>query len=146
MELYKKKHQPYSEADFKNPPAEYRSAPFWAWNCAMMDEDIDFMTDMFKEMGMDGAQLHSRTGMALPYLQEEFMARIRHAVERAKQDGMHAWLYDEDRWPSGYGGGYITKDEYENLHDYLDEPYLAEGGNGTAKKVMSEVERLPLHE
>ena len=94
MELYKKKHQPYSEADFKNPPAEYRSAPFWAWNCAMTDEDIDFMTDMFKEMGMDGAQLHSRTGMALPYLQEEFMARIRHAVERAKQDGMHAWLYD----------------------------------------------------
>lgn len=111
MELYKKKHQPYSEADFKNPPAEYRSAPFWAWNCAMTDEDIDFMTDMFKEMGMDGAQLHSRTGMALPYLQEEFMARIRHAVERAKQDGMHAWLYDEDRWPSGYGGGYITKDD-----------------------------------
>ena len=42
--------------------------------------------------------------------------------------------------------GYITKDEYENLHDYLYEPYLAEGGNGTAKKVMSEVERLPLHE
>lgn len=42
--------------------------------------------------------------------------------------------------------GYITKDEYENLHDYLYEPYLTEGGNGTAKKVMSEVERLPLHE
>ena len=42
--------------------------------------------------------------------------------------------------------GELTKDEYENLHDYLYEPYLAEGGNGTAKKVMSEVERLPLHE
>jgi len=42
--------------------------------------------------------------------------------------------------------GYITKDEYENLHDYLYEPYLAEGGNGTARKVMAEVERLPLHE
>ena len=42
--------------------------------------------------------------------------------------------------------GCITKDEYENLHDYLYEPYLAEGGNGTAKKVMSEVDRLPLRE
>ena len=41
--------------------------------------------------------------------------------------------------------GYITQDEYENLHDYLYEPYLALGGNGTAKKVMAEVERLPLH-
>lgn len=41
--------------------------------------------------------------------------------------------------------GCITQDEYENLHDYLYEPYLALGGNGTAKKVMAEVERLPLH-
>lgn len=41
--------------------------------------------------------------------------------------------------------GYITQDEYENLHDYLYEPYLELGGNGTAKKVMAEVERLPLH-
>ena len=41
--------------------------------------------------------------------------------------------------------GFITPDEYENLHDYLYEPYLALGGNGTAKKVMAEVERLPLH-
>lgn len=40
---------------------------------------------------------------------------------------------------------YITQDEYENLHDYLYEPYLALGGNGTAKKVMAEVERLPLN-
>ena len=41
--------------------------------------------------------------------------------------------------------GYITQDEYENLHDYLYEPYLKLGGNGTAKKVMAEVEHLPLH-
>lgn len=40
--------------------------------------------------------------------------------------------------------GYITQDEYENLHDYLYKPYVALGGNGTAKKVMAEVERLPL--
>lgn len=41
--------------------------------------------------------------------------------------------------------GYITQDEYENLHDYLYEPYLKLGGNGTAKKAMAEVEHLPLH-
>lgn len=41
--------------------------------------------------------------------------------------------------------GYITQDEYENLHDYLYKPYIALGGNGTAKKVMAEVEKLPLH-
>lgn len=40
--------------------------------------------------------------------------------------------------------GYITKDEYENLHDYLYLPYSEMGGNGTAKKVMQAVDRLEL--
>ena len=38
--------------------------------------------------------------------------------------------------------GYITKDEYENLHDYLYLPYIEMGGNGTAKRVMQAVDRL----
>lgn len=40
--------------------------------------------------------------------------------------------------------GYITKDEYENLNDYLYKPYKALGGNGTAEKVMKEVDDLSL--
>lgn len=40
--------------------------------------------------------------------------------------------------------GYITKDEYENLHDYLYLPYKKLGGNGTAERVMKEVDRLSL--
>lgn len=40
--------------------------------------------------------------------------------------------------------GYITKDEYENLHDYLYLPYKKLGGNGTAEKIMKEVNRLSL--
>lgn len=39
--------------------------------------------------------------------------------------------------------GWITPDEYENLHDYLYVPYQKMGGNGTAKKIMEEVKRLP---
>lgn len=41
--------------------------------------------------------------------------------------------------------GYITLDEYENLHDYLYVPYDKLGGNGSAKRVMGEVERLKIH-
>ncbi len=41
--------------------------------------------------------------------------------------------------------GYITRDEYENLNDYLYEPYAAAGGNGSAKRVMEEVRKIPLH-
>jgi hypothetical protein len=42
--------------------------------------------------------------------------------------------------------GFITKDDYENLHDYLYLPYKKLGGNGTADKVMKEVDHLPMKE
>lgn len=40
--------------------------------------------------------------------------------------------------------GYITPDEYENLHDYLYVPYAENGGNGSAKRVMEQVKALPI--
>lgn len=40
--------------------------------------------------------------------------------------------------------GYITKDEYENLHDYLFLPYKELGGNGTAEKIVNDVTALPM--
>lgn len=42
--------------------------------------------------------------------------------------------------------GYITRDEYENLHDYLYLPYKKLNGNGTAEKIMKEVEHLKIRE
>jgi hypothetical protein len=42
------------------------------------------------------------------------------------------------------GEAYITKDEYENLHDYLYQPYSEMGGNGSAERIMKEVDKLPI--
>lgn len=41
--------------------------------------------------------------------------------------------------------GYVTTDEYENLHDYLYKPYEKMGGNGSGKRIMDEVKKLPMH-
>ena len=40
--------------------------------------------------------------------------------------------------------GWITQDEYENLNDYLYKPYAKMGGNGAAKRIMQEVDKLPI--
>lgn len=40
--------------------------------------------------------------------------------------------------------GYITRDEYENLNDYLYVPYKKMGGNGSVSRVMEEVSKLPI--
>ena len=41
--------------------------------------------------------------------------------------------------------GWLTQDEYENFVEYLYKPYEKAGGNGSAKRVMMEVDKLPIH-
>ena len=94
---------------FQNPTSEYRGTPFWAWNCKVSKEDVDRTLNALKEMGMGGAHIHSRTGMDLPYLSKEFMDMVHYSHEKSNELDMITWLYDEDRWPSGYGGGLVTK-------------------------------------
>lgn len=40
--------------------------------------------------------------------------------------------------------GFITQDEYENLNDYLFKPYKALGGNGSAERIMKEIDKLEI--
>ena len=40
--------------------------------------------------------------------------------------------------------GYLSKDEYENLHDYLYIPYKKLDGNGSAEHIMDIVKKLPV--
>lgn len=40
--------------------------------------------------------------------------------------------------------GSITVGEYENLSKYLYQPYKRLGGNGTAEKIMNQVNELPV--
>ena len=110
--LYPENKKPaLDESTFRNPPSEYRAAPFWAWNCELSEDQLLREIDQMKEMGMGGFHMHVRTGMSTTYLSDEFMHLIRACTDKAKQEKMLAYLYDEDRWPSGAAGGYVTKDE-----------------------------------
>ncbi len=40
--------------------------------------------------------------------------------------------------------GHITRDEYENLYEYLYRPYEKMGGNGSAKRIMQIINTLPI--
>ncbi len=108
--LYKKNSdKTLSDELFKDPTCEYRAAPFWAWNCKLDKGLLKRQIGYFKEMGFGGFHMHSRTGMGTPYLSDEFMDMVRFCVEEARSRDMLAWLYDEDRFPSGSAGGIVTK-------------------------------------
>lgn len=99
------------EKTFRNPPCEYRAAPFWAWNCDLNKDLLLREIDQMKRMGMGGFHMHVRTGMSTTYLSDGFMQLIRDCVDKAKEERMRAYLYDEDRWASGAAGGYVTREE-----------------------------------
>lgn len=109
--LYKKNiSKTLSDELFKSPTSEYRGTPFWSWNCKMTPEMLTKQIEYFKQMGFGGFHMHSRFGMDVPYLSEEFMSLVRACVDKAKDEDMLAWLYDEDKWPSGFAGGLVTKE------------------------------------
>lgn len=64
-------------------------------------------------------------------LQTELLLGLAH--DRIVRLGMH---YIEQGW--------ITQDEYENLNVYLYKPYEKLGGNGSARRIMLEVERIKI--
>lgn len=110
--LYPENETPaLSDELFRHPGSAYRAAPFWAWNCKLQRQELLRQLEVLKAMGMGGAHMHVRTGMATPYLSDEFMELVKTCVEKCRKEGMLAWLYDEDRWPSGAAGGLVTREE-----------------------------------
>ncbi|MCQ2771063.1 MAG: hypothetical protein MJ236_04610, partial [Clostridia bacterium] len=117
--LYPKNKESSLSADlFKNPTSEYRATPFWAWNGELKSDLLEKQIESLKEMGFGGFHMHVRVGLSTPYLSDEFMKCVSDCVNKAKKENMYAWLYDEDRWPSGFAGGLNTKKE-ENRQKFI---------------------------
>lgn len=114
--------------EFKSPSIVYRGKPFWAWNGELRKEELIRQTKVMKEMGLGGYFMHSRVGLITEYLGEEWFEMINEVADAAERDGMEAWLYDEDRWPSGSAGGKATiNPKYRmkslRVHEMLPEKY-----------------------
>ncbi len=97
--------------DFTDPGAAYRGKPFWSWNGALDRDELRRQVHVMKEMGLGGFFIHSRLGLSTRYLGPEWFSLVSAMVEEARQLGLEAWLYDEDRWPSGAAGGLVTRDD-----------------------------------
>ncbi|MEK6755589.1 MAG: glycosyl hydrolase [Bacteroidota bacterium] len=92
---------------FRNPPAEFRSAPLWVWNDRMSPEQISEQLADFKAHGIGGVFIHPRPGLITPYLSDEWLSLCRYAVDVGKKLGMKIWIYDENSYPSGFAGGHV---------------------------------------
>lgn len=113
---------------FKNPPAKYRGAPFWGWNGKLEEKRIKQQIEDFREMGFGGFHIHSRIGLSEEYLGKTFLERVKCCQQYASEKGMYTYLYDEDKWPSGCGGGRATKEEKYRARYVLFSPFYHPDG------------------
>ena len=94
--------------EFKQPSALYRLAPFWTWNDKLEKKELIRQIDEMADKGWGSYFMHSRVGLITDYLSDEWMEMVSACAEHAKKTGTFAWLYDEDKWPSGFAGGKVA--------------------------------------
>ena len=97
---------------FKNPDKQYSMLPFWSWNGTLEKDKLLFQLEQMKEKGIDGAFMHARAGInkgATPYFSEGWWNAVDVTVDFAAKNNFNAYLYDEDKWPSGSAGGRTLK-------------------------------------
>jgi hypothetical protein len=92
---------------FMNPPAEYRPVVFWSWNEVMDPGEIRRQLDEMVKAGLGGGFVHSRIGLLTDYLGEEWFEAVDAVIDECSKLGLKVYLYDEDKWPSGFAGGKV---------------------------------------
>ena len=96
-----------------NASDAYRAAVFWSFNDRLEDKQLAGQLKRLTRAGLSGGFMHSRVGLVTAYLSDDWMERLAFCCEQARTMGTTLWLYDEDRWPSGYGGGQVIREHPE---------------------------------
>ena len=91
-----------------HPDKCYRSLPFWAWNDRLDPAELRRQMADMRDKGIGGAFAHSRDGLETPYLSDAWMDDMDEMARSAAEYGLEAWIYDEDKWPSGSAGGKVS--------------------------------------
>ncbi len=130
---------------FTLPDNTYRAKPFWSWNGELREEELVRQSAVMKEMGFGGYFMHSRAGLITEYLGDEWFDLINAVADAAERDGMEAWLYDEDRYPSGSAGGKVTKDpqyRMKSIYVYESSPERFEHHDDTYSVFVAKVDGI----
>ena len=110
---------------------EYGGIPFWSWNDRLEPEELRRQIRVMKELGMKGYFMHARGGLETEYLSDDWYDCVAACIDEGKKLNMESWAYDENGWPSGFGGGKLLKDPL-NFATYLKEEDSAEFPDLTA--------------
>ena len=90
---------------------DYQSIPFWSWNDELEADELRRQIREMKMAGIGGFFMHARGGLTTEYLGEKWFDVTGACIDEARKQGMDAWCYDENGWPSGFAGMKLLEDE-----------------------------------
>lgn len=95
------------KALLEEPPTDYSSAPLWVWNDEHTPNQVVTSLRELAAQNVKMAFVHPRPGLMVPYLSDRWFELWDAALEEAQRLGMKLWIYDENSYPSGFGGGFV---------------------------------------
>ena len=107
------------EKSLSNPQKVYRPIPFWSWNEKLDVKETRRQIQQMNKAGLGGFFMHARGGLQTEYLSDEWFNNISASIDEGDKTGMFAFGYDENGWPSGFGGGAVNSLGVEYQQKYL---------------------------
>lgn len=108
--------RPFADA-FAEPSPWRMPAAYWFWHRSAPEEELRDQVRQMHAAGIRGFQVQARIALPLDrYLDDEYLAACRIAVDEASRLGMVVGFYDEYNWQSGHAGGRVV-DGFDELRE-----------------------------
>lgn len=111
----------------------------------MEPQEIRRQINLLDQAGMAGGFMHARVGLLTKYMEKEWFDAADAAVDEAAKLGIKMFLYDEDKWPSGFAAGAVPiADERFRMKALIARP-LSQSAPVHNKPVGSPVDNLQVY-
>lgn len=98
---------------FVSPPLPYAETMDYGLGKNLVQETIARDLDSIYHQGIRAISIEGNYDSPEPYLSPGYMEKVRMVVAELKKRGMHMWIIDEGKYPSGFAGGLISKNAPE---------------------------------
>ncbi|GAA2111377.1 glycosylhydrolase-like jelly roll fold domain-containing protein [Actinomadura alba] len=119
-------------ARFADPRPDSRPTVLWFWNGTVTPALVDRQLGELRAQGVYEAIVFpfDTTALKPAFFSEEWFTVIEHTLREAQRTGMHLWLFNDDFFPSGRGGGLVVNGGRVGDRTYEPHPELRLKGLG----------------